>query len=510
MLEPLHETDGPPRRRHAICRADASVGLGQGHVRRCLVLAASLAEVGWDVTFATTGEAVRLVPALRDGVFPCHVFEPGDDPGALRAAWPGGCDLLVVDHYGLDAVYETACRGWAKRMLVIDDLADRSHDCDILLDQGPGRAAADYRGLVPTAATLLLGPRFALIDPRFRRARLQHGQRGGAVRRILVNFGSSDSAGATLHALGAIAASGFGGAVEIILASAAPDLDAVRTRAAALAPGVTVEVRTDVADMPEAIGRADLAIGAGGVGALERCCVGLPSLIVTVADNQRTNAAGLAARGAAVDLGPLSELPQGALAAALAALAADGARRAAMRAAALQVVDGLGVARIRAAIDPPPWAKDGQPVSLRAAVLEDAPLLFAWQTTPGMRRFARNPALPTWAEHEAWIKAKLAEPNRVFDIILHGGVPVGVLRFDPLDAPDAWEISILVIPDRQNLGIAAAALVLGRRLFPHDRIVAAIAPQNAASQRLFARAGYCHVGGWEWRLAPDAGAAVSG
>lgn len=130
---------------------------------RCLTLAAALQGAGWRCAFACNPEAAQTVKALGEAGLPVAPAE------GLAAAWPDGCDLLVVDHYGLDAGWEAAQRPWARRVLAIDDLADRPHDCDLLLDGNLGRQAVDYAGRVPAGCTLLVGARYALLRGSSRR-----------------------------------------------------------------------------------------------------------------------------------------------------------------------------------------------------------------------------------------------------------------------------------------------------------------------------------------------------
>ena len=133
--------------KQAVFRADASPEIGGGHVMRCLALAEALeATGGWRCGFATRPESGAMVPSIRTlGCDPLELVGPaGDEPQALAGGWPGGCDLLVVDHHRREARFERACRPWARRIMVIDDLADRHHDCDLLLDQTAGRQASDY------------------------------------------------------------------------------------------------------------------------------------------------------------------------------------------------------------------------------------------------------------------------------------------------------------------------------------------------------------------------------
>ena len=255
-----------------------------------------------------------------------------------------------------------------------------------------------------------------------------------------------------------------------------------------------------VDDMAGLISQADMAIGAGGVSALERCCLGVPSVTITIADNQLKLADELARAGATDNLGPVTELSTGEIADAVAQLARRPARRLKMRAAALAVTDGLGAGRVHAACSPALLAKDGQPVQLRPASMADAALMLAWQSTPGIRAYSRNPAAPLPAEHAEWMQCKLADPGCIFQIIVHDGRPVGVLRLDRL-ADGSYEISILVAAEAQNKKIGGAALEAAKRLLPHALIHATIHPDNLASIRMFEHAGYRRAAE-DWILAP--------
>ncbi len=484
---------------NTIFRVDASPGIGSGHVRRCLVLAEELAADGWRVAFACRAGTKEAAPSLARSAFTCGVLPADrDEPASLHDLAPGGCDLLVVDHYGLDAGFERSCRPWAKNILVIDDLADRPHDCDILVDQTPGRQAGGYASLVPRTCTILAGSQFALLDPRFRQAREHLREPAEQVRRVLVSFGGTDPAGATLRALEALGVAKLGSAVDVVLGTANDDIGRIRQLATQLNPPAAVHVSVD--DMASLIAQADLAIGAGGVSSLERCCLGVPSITITIAGNQHKLADELAQAGATENLGPVTELSTADIADAVSRLASDPARRLAMRAAAMAITDGLGAARVSAARSPAPLAKDGRPVQLRLATMADASLMLAWQSTPGIRAYSRNPDAPEPAEHMQWMRNKLADPRCIFHVILHDGNPVGVLRLDR-QAAGAYEISILVAAEAHGKNIGGAALELAKRLLPDAVIRAAIHSDNLASIRMFERAGYRRAGE-DWMLAP--------
>ncbi len=318
----------------AAFRADAGPEIGIGHVMRCLTLADTMRARGFECMLATDEAGIATVPPARlQGV-------------AIRpaAAAPPGTDILVVDHYGLAAAYERGARAWAKSVLAIDDLADRAHDCDLLLDTGIGRAARDYAGLVPAQCAFLLGPEFALLRPSFRVARervLPRERR--AVRRLLVSLGGTDPKGLTLIVLDGIAEARLGLDVDVVLPARASGFAAAKEKCAALG----ARLHAGAGDLSDLMASADLCIGAGGTTAWERACLGLPALMVEMAANQRGNIEHLERAGAAISVAPVTP---GAVARSLAALAGDADRLEAMSRAAAALCDGLGAERVADAI----------------------------------------------------------------------------------------------------------------------------------------------------------------
>jgi UDP-2,4-diacetamido-2,4,6-trideoxy-beta-L-altropyranose hydrolase len=258
---------------------------------------------------------------------------------AWRANW------LVVDHYALGAQWEAYVRGRVPRVFVVDDLADRQHDCDLLLDQNPGRAADDYRGLVPVDCRVIAGTQLALLRPEFARLRAQALVRQEyRPRRLLVTMGGVDKCDATSGVLEALRSCNLPSDIEVtvVMGGAAPWLTKVEVLAASLPCVVTV--RVDVPDMAQLMIESDFSVGAAGITALERCCLGLPSILVVVADNQRSGALALGHAGAALLVNEDAPLP--AEIARLLPILMDGVRLKAMRSASFGITDGLGVGRI--------------------------------------------------------------------------------------------------------------------------------------------------------------------
>ena len=450
---------------------------------RCIALADGLTTAltarGWRCSFVVAEPGAETVRRLA----PRHSVLALPQTAALDAASlksQSGCDLLIVDHYGWSAGQERACRGWARRILVIDDLCDRDHDCDVLLDVSLERTRADYAAYVPPACQVLTGPGYALLRAEFARQRMsaQREPVKAAVERVFVNFGLSDVPNYSERTLEALAAMPFNGRVDLVLGRDAPHLARVQA-----ARRSNAQLHVEPADIASLMAAADFAIGAGGGSAWERCCLGLPSLVVSGAPNQDHNARTLAARGAC-------ELAQDAdFAAALARLLRDPQRVAQMALIAATVTDGRGAQRMTLALDPE-MTRQGARVTLRRVTADDAAQMLDWQRHPETRRHARNPDIPSPEEHRAWIARKLADPGCVLDLIEHDGAPAGVVRLDRIAGTKGCEVSIYIAPELYGRGVGTAALAALRRLVPEREFVAHVLPDNTTSHALFTKAGY--------------------
>lgn len=287
-------------------RADASIRMGAGHVSRCATLGHELQRRGATVSFAcraTPGNYIAWLQSAGFGVeaLPCESMEESSDEYADWLGAPmaqetkemsalldqqGGVDWLVVDHYAIDAGLERALKPCASKILCIDDLANRSHDCELLLDQNLYAAPEQrYAGRLPSSARTLLGPRYSLLRPEFATARQHLRQYDGAVRRILLFMGGGDSANVTATVLEALAQSKHSDiAIDVVVGGANPHIHDIQARCAKL-PHAHLHRQVD--NMAKLMCEADLAIGATGVSTWERAAIGLPTLAVSVAGNQR-------------------------------------------------------------------------------------------------------------------------------------------------------------------------------------------------------------------------------
>ncbi len=486
----------------AVFRCDASPMIGGGHLSRCLALAEALAAAGWRIGFAVSPETAAIVPGVAAADFSMLELSGGaeDEPAAMRGNYPEGADLLVIDHYQRDVHFESACRDFARQILVMDDATGRQHDCDLLVDAAAGDRSI-YSGKVPARAGLLLGPAYTLVRHSFiaRRGEALSRRDGEPVKDILVSVGAADSLNVTPVVLEVLEPYAEQISITVALSSHAPHLDELRGK---------LRGRTRLVldgDMPLLISEADLAIGAAGASAYERAVLGLPSIIITVADNQRGVAKMLAAAGAALSTGDFdTELPTR-LAALFKRLIDDSPGRTRMTQAAAALVDGRGTLRLLAVLANASRSIDRPPVRLRLAESDDRDFLLNLQRSPGTRRHARNAAPPTAEEHAEWFMRTLADCDRILSVIEADGSRAGMLRLDRLKNEAgalAFEISIAVCPQFHGRGIATTALALARRLQPGAMFEAEVLTENSASQALFRKAGFRQVSASRFRQWP--------
>jgi UDP-2,4-diacetamido-2,4,6-trideoxy-beta-L-altropyranose hydrolase len=485
-----------------VFRADASVAIGGGHVMRCLALANALRDAGMACWFAGIAETLTTVPELaRSGHNWIEVSAPGNAAAMLHsiaAGGPSSSDWLIVDHYRWDATEESQCRGWARNILVIDDLADRPHDCDLLLDQTFGRTDAEYEGLLSPGCKLLAGASYALLRPEFVAARPASLKRraDGRLDRVLITMGLTDPAGATAVLARQLLNSRLPLKIDVVLGVSAPHLDEVKRIADANQS--LFEVHAGTTAMAELMSNADIAFGAAGSTSWERCCVGLPSALLVLADNQREIAGRLAAASAAVQLGTIDDIEPMAATRLLNDLRRAPRRLVDMARSAAAICDGRGVRRVAMRLQPE-HARDGSPVWLRSVTPEDVDLLHQLQSAEGVRQFARNPQVPAPGEHRSWFAQRLGDPHCLFSIVTCDGQPAGSLRLDQVGT-GSFEISIVVGSTFRGRGIALAALALARRLVPEAELRAEVIAGNIGSEALFTAAGFTPAGYGRRRL----------
>lgn len=347
---------------NVIVRVDSSLVIGTGHVMRCLTLAQELRERGATVQFICRDLPNHLKRHIDAQGYPCHLLPPPLTPSTgsekdhhqwLGVPWELDAeqttaqlktlgvpvDWLVVDHYGIDARWEACLRDVARKILVLDDLVNRPHDCDMILDQNYfPKPDTRYQGLVPIGAERLLGPRHAILRREFLSVKTMPSKQPDGALRLFVFMGGSDPHNVTalvLEALAQIKAPAF--SADVLLGPSNPHVEAIQTRAAAY-PWARIHRQTNA--MASLMAGADLVVGGGGAAAWERCKLALPTVTVVMADNQAHTMEALARTGAIVNAGRYETLRPEILASTIQRLLTQPTERLAMGRAAIALMGG--------------------------------------------------------------------------------------------------------------------------------------------------------------------------
>ena len=292
-----------------VFRVDSSSQMGVGHLMRCLTLADELEKQNHNATFICRKLKGNLIKSIEHRVLilPVDKDFQSDD---LYLSWLGAtqeqdakqtiqvihdnADLLIVDSYALDEVWHKQLKPHAKKIMVIDDLADREFDCDVLLNQNLASKQGDYQGKLPSDCELLLGCEYALLRPEFaafRKRALEKRKKTQEIKNILISMGGSDKKNITYNVLQQLN-DGFN--IVVVLSSASLHREMIMD----YVKGKNIEVIINADNMAELMLDADLAIGAGGSTSWERCCLGLPTLLFVTAENQKVIAENLERLGA--------------------------------------------------------------------------------------------------------------------------------------------------------------------------------------------------------------------
>jgi UDP-2,4-diacetamido-2,4,6-trideoxy-beta-L-altropyranose hydrolase len=274
--------------KEVIIRTDASTTIGSGHVMRCLTIAKKLDQSGFRVRFWMMDVPGNLIHYIQSQGF-----------ANLQA--PDYADLYIVDHYGIDKTWERDHRRYTKHMMVIDDLANREHACDVLLDPNIVPVfQTRYNGLVPEHCKQLLGPQYLIMRDEFIAARQNLRVRSGQVDRLMIFMGGTDPTLETLKVLKALgtAETRFKD-IDVVVGDGNAHKEEIRS---------TCETRgyhyhCQINYMAQLMQQADFLIGAGGSTAWERCYVGLPSSSTMVAQNQVAGTVYASQLGAVWNLG---------------------------------------------------------------------------------------------------------------------------------------------------------------------------------------------------------------
>ncbi|CAA6604946.1 conserved hypothetical protein [Rhodospirillaceae bacterium LM-1] len=333
----------------AIIRADASPQIGSGHVMRCLALANGLAERGIDCIFATGAATTCSAPALAKSSHSVHLLMNADAElnEMMRLARDA---IFVLDHYQRDARLESPLRSTAAAVVVIDDLLDRSHDCDLLINPALDTTVPGPSYCVPDDTKMLSGSRFAMLSPEFRSARLLrvHRRFNHAAPIVHVFLGGGASAQCTALLARSVLLCHDKTFVKAVTGFQREGQGGLEALAAEFPQ--RIRWRHAVENMAADMALCDLAVGASGHSTWERACLGLPAAYVSIAPGHASFIDAAADKGICENLGPSDDIGSVSFQDRLSRFMSSHAALEIMSARAIEQVDGLGIDRIVSAI----------------------------------------------------------------------------------------------------------------------------------------------------------------
>ena len=489
-------------------RTDASKQIGTGHFMRCLTLADQLKKQGAVISFLSRNLPIHLndmlaekdmkyisldddVPDLVDELSHSAwlgVSQIQDSQATIKALSGQDWNWLVVDHYSLDARWENALRSSVKKIMVIDDIADRQHNCDILLDQNYyADMQTRYKGKVPAHCQLLLGPRYALLRDEFRALRQKIQVRSGKVKKVLVFFGGVDPENYTIKAIEALSEINAGLKVDVVVGAQHPFKEQIKS--ACIDNGYICHVQTPY--MGKLISDADLAIGAGGTATWERCCLGLPTITLCVAENQHKQISDAAEAG--VLFAPVfTKDLVGSIRLHINSLLSNPALIRIFSNTSMNFVDVNGVLSISRAL------KFNQgyhnEIEVRRASISDGNKVWPWRNNKATRKYSLDKSELIFDEHIKWWKKSILDSKRLLLLGILNNTEFGLVRFDFLGTTEAVT-SIYLNPLKVGRGLGRRLLIKGiswlKDNYPELKTVSAkIVSENTASIKLFQSVGF--------------------
>lgn len=467
---------------HILFRTDASASIGTGHVMRCLALAQALVRNGHKATFLSK----ELPDALKEKMTGagCGVetlkAAPYGKEDAQETAKRGKGSWVIVDGYAFDGAYQDVLKQNGISVLFVDDYVHADHyAADIVLNQNVYATAEGYG-----KTSLLLGPRYALLRPEFAEIQPERIMLKRA-RNVLVTLGGADPdnvTGKVIRALRTIPKI----RVTVVIGGANPHAEDIKT----LCAEAGYEVANNTPDMRGLMALADVAIAGGGTTSYELARMGLPSLMLILADNQRAVAEGFEKAGVAKNLGWHADVSEEVIAKKASNLLNDGEARKAMSLAGKDLVDGYGALRVAQVLT-------GEPLWLRKALPQDYDRLFTWANDPTVRASSFSPDAISSGEHLRWFVRKIGDDKTILLIgIDKNEAPVGQIRFDI--ESDRAEIDVHTAPEHRGHGYGSALITQGIRIlfktaYGVNSVHAYAKEDNAASAGAFRKAGFTEL-----------------
>ena len=362
-----------------VFRVDASITMGSGHVMRCLTLAERLYQQGATIIFLCRELPGHMCQFIEEKGYTVHKLpyniqvaeenanelivwsgetwqKDADQTGHVLASLSKANRIqwLIVDHYGLDIQWEQQIKSYVEKIMVIDDLANRQHDCEMLLDQNLYMdMQTRYNGLIPEKCTTLLGPQYAILRREFYENKCKIRIRNGIVKQILVFLGGSDPTNETTKALKALQLLKQNDIhVDVVVGNINPNKEKIKQLCGEMN---NTTYHCQVNNMAELMSKADLAIGGGGSVTWERLCLGLPSLVLRIADNQERLTEHAEMAGVLFNIGDAKLIDSESLAMFIKKIIIEDSKLRLMSKRAIDLVDGLGLIRVVKCLNGSPY-----------------------------------------------------------------------------------------------------------------------------------------------------------
>jgi UDP-2,4-diacetamido-2,4,6-trideoxy-beta-L-altropyranose hydrolase len=480
-----------------VFRADADTRMGNGHLMRCLALAQAWRNAGGQATFLTVSDSLLLKDRLQSEDMAVASLSacPGSVDDArqtnalakkIHASW------IVLDGYQFGSAYQKILKDSGRSLLFIDDFSHAGHYyADIVLNQGISAVPTLYPNK-EAYTQLLLGPRYALLRREFLSYRDWKREHPDTAKKILVTMGGSDPDNATGKVIRAIQHLEQDPEVVVVAGSNNPHYQ--KLKAMVDNSPAPIRLLQNMTDMPALMAWADTAVSAGGSTCLEMAYMGLPNVILVLAENQQANADSFNAAGISVNLGRHDEIDAPALTKGLNMLISDQKLRTKMSAEARKLVDGTGTNHILSSIDQRARQfRATEDISVRRASIQDGELLWKWANNKSVRANAFHTDTIPLKEHIRWYQNKLSSPDTLIWILEFGKEPVAQIRYDRVN-PDTAEIDISVTAGCRGKGLGTKALVLTSDISGKElgvkRIKGVVFVSNKASERAFTKAGF--------------------
>ncbi|MBN3869131.1 UDP-2,4-diacetamido-2,4,6-trideoxy-beta-L-altropyranose hydrolase [Nostoc sp. JL33] len=475
-------------------RVDASIQIGTGHVMRCLALAQAWQDAGGQAIFVMATEAPDLKTRLKSERMEVRhlsvqIGSAEDAEETAKLARQFDASWVVVDGYHFGAKYQEIIKEFELQLLFIDDYGHaKQYHADIVLNQNIHAHKGLYRNRQPYTQ-LLLGTSYSLLRREFWQWRGWQRSLRLIAKKLLVTLGGADPDNVTLKVIEGLQQVEVEGLEAVVVVGGSnPHYEQLRSASQNLQFPIRLE--RNVMNMPALMAWADVAVIAGGSTCWELAFMGLPSLVMILAENQRAIAEELEAMGVVVNLGWHKNVSAVQIASRVAQLLITVGMREKMTTYSQELVDGQGSSRVLS------YLKDNF-FQLRSVQQDDCRLLWEWSNAPEVRAVSFSSKSILWEHHVQWFKSKFINPNCIFYIAINkNDIPIGQIRYDIENHEATVSMSIDAKFRNQDYGSSLIKLACKQIFYDSDIniINAYIKPTNQASVRAFSKAGFQSMG----------------